>query len=335
MPEKNPAVSVIIPVYNAEKYIGDCLTSLANQTFADFEVIVVDDCSSDNSRAVVENFFATFGDRLKFAKLSANSGFPGIPRNVALEAARGDYVYFLDADDLLTANALEELFVVAEKFQADVVHAEKCLAFFDADGVEGAEAVSFQEGEFVTEPTLETFDIAARIDAFTQKKFLWWAWNKLFRRRFLRENKITFPAMRCFEDFVFVLKCIVAAKNYVRVPSVNYYYRVRDDSISHRSDGLAKFFDNVLAVVKSMDDFMAGEKFFADNPNYRYALTDFFVRERLGNFAEKTFLQSGYDAGEVFEFFRDEIFSRKPEDNVAFTAYLFVAMNILKLKADS
>lgn len=324
-------ISVIIPVYNAEKYIGECLTSLARQTFADFEVIVVDDCSTDNSRAVVENFFATFGDRLKFATLSANSGFPGIPRNIALEAVRGDYVYFLDADDLLTATALEEYFIVAEKFQADVVHAEKYFEFTDAGGLNCAEVVSLQTGEFVTEPTLETFDITARLDAFMQKKFLWWACNKLFRRNFLRDNKIIFPATKGFEDFVFVLRCLVAAKNYVRVPNVSYFYRIRDDSISHGDDGLAKFFDNMLAVVKSMDDFMANEKFFADNPNYRYALTDFFVQERLGTFERKIFLEAGYDAGEVFAFFRDEIFSRKPEDNVAFTAYLFVAMNILKL----
>ena len=123
MTEKNPAVSVIVALYNAEKYIGECLTSLANQTLKNFEIIVVDDCSTDNSRAVVENFFAKFGDRLKLAKLNKNSGRPGIPRNFALEAAHGKYVYFLDADDLLTATTLEELHTAAEKFNADVVHA--------------------------------------------------------------------------------------------------------------------------------------------------------------------------------------------------------------------
>ena len=332
MINKNSAVSVIIPLYNAEKYIGECLTSLANQTLQDFEIIVVDDCSTDNSRAVVENFFAKFGDRLKLATLNKNSGRPGIPRNFALEAARGKYVYFLDSDDLLTDTALEELYVAAEKFNADVVHAEKCLAFFDSDGISGAEAVSFQTGEFVAEPTLENLDISERVDGFIRKRYMWWACNKLFRRKFLADNEITFPATRIFEDFVFVLKCLVAAQNYLRVPNVSYYYRTGIQSQSHNDSNTARFFGDILAVVKSLDDFMSGNKFFNDNPHYKYSLLDFFMRERLGNFAEKIFLQEGYDAGEVYDFFHDEIFSHKPEDNVALTSYLFVAFNILKLR---
>ena len=219
---KNPAVTVIVAMFNAEKFIADCLTSMLNQTLQDFEVIVADDCSTDSSLAVVQNFLPEFGDRLRILTLSKNSGCPGIPRNFALEAARGKYVYFLDSDDLLNETALEELFGVAEKFHADVVHAEKCIAFTDAGGQLQAEVVSNQTGKFVTEPTLETFDIAQRVTDFSRKRFLWWACNKLFRRKFLVDNKIKFPAVSTFEDFVFAFECLVAAKNYVRVPFVSY-----------------------------------------------------------------------------------------------------------------
>ena len=333
MAKKNkPALSVIIPIFNAEKYIGETLTSLAAQTFKDFEVIVVDDCSTDNSCAVVENFSATFGDRLKIAKLSKNSGCPGIPRNFAMEAARGKYVYFLDADDLLSETALEELCNVAENFNADVVHAEKTFAFFDEDGISCAEPISFQTGEFVTAPTLETFDLEKRVTDFVNKRYLWWACNKLFRRQFLLDNKIKFSAIKTFEDFVFTFMCLVAAKNYVRVPFVNYYYRVRKNSLSHESRDAVELSTIMIKVVGELDNFMNGRKFFRENYQCRYALLDFFIRERLEVIAKNFFVTSKLEPAEVFDFFREKIFSAMQNDNAALTSYLFVAAALSSLK---
>ncbi|MBQ4404401.1 MAG: glycosyltransferase [Selenomonadaceae bacterium] len=329
-----PAISVIIPMYNAEKYIGDCLTSLANQTFKDFEVIVADDCSTDNSCAVVEKFFSVFGGRLKLGKLSRNSGYPGIPRNFALEAARGKYVYFLDSDDLLIDTTLEKLYNTAENFNADVVHAESCFTFPDGAKKIDATPKSFQTGEFVTEPTLETFDLGQRVTDFARKRYVWWAWNKLIRRKLLSDNKITFPAIKTFEDFVFAFECLVAAKNYVRVPFVGYCYRVRDDSSSHKAGDGSDFMEILIKVVKSLDDFMNGKKFFIDNPQYKHMLTDFFMQERLKIFAE-SFLGGNYTIGEIYNFLYKEVFSRNPQDNVALTAYLFIAASLSKLNKNN
>lgn len=327
----NPAISVIVAMYNAEKYVGECLTSLANQTFQNFEIIIVDDCSTDSSCALVENFSAKFGDRLKLAKLTKNSGCASVPRNLALQTACGKYVYFLDSDDFLTETAFEELYTVAEKFRADVVHSEKCLAFFDEDGKSSAEVISNQAGNFVTEPTIETFDIGERVTAFTQKKFLWWACNKLIRRKLIVDNQITFPTLRSFEDFVFAFKCLTVAKNYVRVPFVSYYYRIRKNSLSHEVADGVEMSIAAIEVVKSLDNFMGGRKFFRDNPQYRYAMLDFFVQDRLEIIAENFFVASNLSPAEVFNFFREKIFSLKPEENVALTSYLFVAANIFKL----
>ena len=91
-----PKISVIIPLYNAEKYIGDCLESLLVQTFQDFEVIVVDDCSTDNSVAIVQSYAEKFGGRLKIARTKKNSGGGGyVPRNLGLNLSRGEYIFFL------------------------------------------------------------------------------------------------------------------------------------------------------------------------------------------------------------------------------------------------
>ena len=253
-------------------------------------------------------------------KLSKNSGAPAIPRNFALNKARGKYVCFHDADDLLTETALEELYNVAENFNADVVHVEKCIAL--KNGI--AEVASFQTGEFVTEPTLETFDIGERVTGFTQKRYVWWACSKLFRRQLLIDNKIKFPSISVFEDMAFTFMCLVAAKNYVRVPFVSYFYRMREDSLSHEAINGLNFMNNLCGVVKSADDFMRGRKFFVENPQYRYLFMDFFVKERLEIFSQKL-LASNYNVGEVYDFFYKNIFSKNAQDNAAFTTYLFVA----------
>ena len=177
MNEKIPAISVIIPMFNAEKYIEQCLDSIADQTFEDYEVIVVDDCSTDRSVALTEAFYERkIGGRSQFhlLKLPENSGGASIPRNQALKLARGKYVTFVDSDDLLIDNALEILFNVAEKFQADVVDAEKFFVRRDGFGINtnsGMTVTSWQTAPFVNKPTLETNDIDERVVAFCQRRF--------------------------------------------------------------------------------------------------------------------------------------------------------------------
>ena len=123
-----PKISVVIPLYNAEKYIRQCLVSVLASKFQDYEVLVVDDCSTDNSVAEVEKLAPYFGERLKILSTDKNSGGPGIPRNVGIENAAGKYVTFIDNDDLFTTNALRDMYDAAEQTQADVIHAEKFLA---------------------------------------------------------------------------------------------------------------------------------------------------------------------------------------------------------------
>ena len=118
-------ISVVIPLYNAEKYVRECIISLLAQTFQDFEVIFVDDCSTDNSVAIVESYAPKFGGRLTLAKMEKNSGSGALPRNKGLSLAKGEYIQFLDADDTLIPTALEELYTLAKEYDADVVYCEK------------------------------------------------------------------------------------------------------------------------------------------------------------------------------------------------------------------
>ncbi|MBR1807746.1 MAG: glycosyltransferase family 2 protein [Selenomonadaceae bacterium] len=173
-----PAVSVIIPLYNAEKYIGECLDSILAQTFQDFEVIVVDDCSTDSSAQVVESYMPKFDGRLRLERTLANSGSPGLPGNMGVRFSRGEYLLILDNDDAITPDAIEKLYTTAKDFDADVVACEKYYQvptqfFNDAEVLAKIQPYSYQRGGFVDKPTLIEFDVAKRVVDCTQKRFLW------------------------------------------------------------------------------------------------------------------------------------------------------------------
>ena len=152
-----PAISVIIPLYNAEKFVGECLESLLQQSFQDFEIIVVDDCSTDNSVKVVESYQKFFGDKLKIFSTKKNSGSPGTPSNLGVKFSRGEYIFFMDNDDAITKTALEELYLLAKNFSADVVNCEKYFYVQTEQNLLGRNDYKitwYNSQDFVDAPTL-------------------------------------------------------------------------------------------------------------------------------------------------------------------------------------
>ena len=329
--KKLPAISIIVAMYNAERYIAPCLTSLLSQTFQDFEVIVVDDCSTDNSASVVKNFIEHFDGSLTLLKTKRNSGTPGLPRNLALKSARGKYITFFDSDDLLTQTALEELFNAAENNNAEVIHAEKYLEM--VDGSNQAHMRTFQAPPYVDKPTVETDDLGDRIERFTQKKFLWWACNKLFRRDFLSKNKIVFPNMTSFEDLIVTFCCVIRAKTYVRIPNAFYIYRTRPDSLSHGGRHPFEITTNLIEAIKVMDSFMGEMEFFRQNPKYRYMAIDYFVQSRVNIISHNLYAQT--KPYEVDEYLRRRIFNVNPNENIPLITYLFSNANVCRLQIEA
>lgn len=327
---KTCGISVIVAMYNAEQYVRQCLDNLLAQTFKDFEVLVVDDCSLDNSYAVVESYVPKFEGRLKLSRMKKNSGCPGMPRNAVLPYARGKYVTFLDSDDFFATNALEELYKVAEETNADVLHSEKFFAFKDGD--DRVIVDTYQHEPFARTPTLDTEDIGQRVVKLIRHQTLWWACNKLFRKDFLIKNDIEFPNIRAWEDLVFSFYCIARAKNYVRIPHIFYFYRVREDSLSHEMKNGEKVISYMLGAAQALDRYMGKTKYFIENPEYRYAMMDWYIQGRMQAVCYYVFEVEKQDPAYLYRLFRKTLAATKVSDFQMFASMFFAIASDLKFR---
>ena len=275
-----PAISVVIPLYNTENYIGECLNTLLAQTFTDFEVVVVDDCSTDNSVAVVESYMPQFGGRLTLLHMAENSGGGALPRNKGLNFSRGEYIFFADSDDLLTKTALAELYTLAKEYDADVIHCEKN---FEADDDGGnVRLVTHQSGELVENPTLETEVLERRVNDMLERDIWGAPWCKLVRRNFLIENELFFQNVRPCQDYLWTLSLLFFAEKFLRVPNAVYLWRQTKKSTirgNAEEDKFNLWLNPVLLGLKGLDKSMGKLEFFRNNAQFRYAVLAFVVKK--------------------------------------------------------
>ena len=289
-----PQISVIIPLYNAEKFIRECLLTVYSSEFKDYEILVVNDCSTDNSVAEVKKLQPHFDGRLKLFSTKKNSGGAGIPRNVGIKNSVGKYITFIDNDDMILPNALGDFFEAAEKFQADVVYAEKIFTFKEnlTDKIFDI-MITGREEDLVDEPTLESEDLKVRIQRDIDRKFFILPWGKFYRRDFLVNNKIDFPQMRYSEDVTFCFKCLCLAKNYLRVPFVANIRRHRKESAGHTVSDIRTIIQIWLKIfstnINILDEFMLKLKFFQNNPDCQLAVLKHYITVHL-EIVKKLFL---------------------------------------------
>lgn len=279
-PPLNCAVSVIIPMYNAEKFVRQCLISVLASKFTDYEVLVIDDCSTDNSVDEVKKVLPHFDGRLKLLSTEKNSGGASVPRNVGINHAVGKYLTFVDSDDMLVPTALGEFFKLAEKFQADVIHTEKFL-YFREEAEDKSFKLDFTTENLIEEPQLESAELGERIRRYITGEFFWSTWGKFYRRELLIKNKILFQHMQLSEDMIFCFKCLCLARNYLRVPNVTNIYRLREGSMSHKnlnpSEGIKRWLSVVTSGTSNLDKFMGEQSFFQQNPEAQRAVEKFFL----------------------------------------------------------
>ena len=329
-----PAISVIIPMYNVEKYVAECLDSLLAQTFQNFEVIVVDDCSTDNSVEIVESYAPKFDGRLKLVSMEENSGYAGFPRNKGIELARGEYLYFLDPDDTITPTALEELYTAAKYYNADVVHCEKYYFvpdefYNDSEYRKTLKPYSWptEEKIYITQPTFLTNDFEKRIKDFSQRTLTWSVWVQLIRRDFLVDNEIRFLNVNK-QDIIFTICELCCAQNYLVVPNIFYYYRVREDSRTKEKLDVSQTIHRYTSVLKQginyLDEFLNRRELFANRSDLKYTLFDIFSLLMLYHLNE---IYHDIPAHEL-----DELLRKEFDDSAALKAYFFNKMNLYRLQ---
>ena len=288
---KLPAISVIIPLYNAEKYIGECLNSILSQTFQDFEVIVVDDRSTDNSVAVVQGYAPKFNGRLQIMQTQKNSGGGGyVPRNIGLKLSRGEYICFVDADDFIIETALEIFYMAATQFNADIVYTsayylyysnEKFATIFDVE-TSLMKQENYEEKITVTidEPNKNLYRLLLKGE---YGGLFHMPWVKFVQRTLLIENKIEFPKIISGGDFIWSIQLLYHSKRFLRLPIALYFYRddtpesvTRKKHISNKQ--ISKCISAFLMGAKALQDLSEEVKILKQNPFYfRAAMIPFFV----------------------------------------------------------
>ena len=209
-----PKLSIIIPVYNIEKYISNCLDSILSQSFEDFEVICVNDGSTDDSLSELQKYR---NDERVIIIDKKNEG-SGVARNSALAIARGEYVFFVDGDDWIEENSLQKMVDEADRLKTDIL-VFGGLSYYEGKGQNGGYSANKLPKKYLNK-VVGAKDIEKDIFKFPST-----AWTKLYRREFLQKNGIKFQEIKVGQDQLPFFHSMILAERIAIFPQNLYCYR--------------------------------------------------------------------------------------------------------------
>lgn len=216
----NPKISVIVPVYNAAKYLDECIISIINQTINDIEIIIVDDCSTDGSKDIILKYI--HDPRIKFLAIEKNSGV-SYARNTGLKCAKGEYIGFVDSDDFISNDMFEKML----KSNSDIISCgyKKC----DDEG----NVIS--NHPFPLKSLKSHEEICKALSTAHETRFIWFACRNLYKRELITENKIQFnEKLKIGEDSLFNMYSFYYANSVSVINESLYYYRSNPNSITSK-----------------------------------------------------------------------------------------------------
>ncbi len=235
----NPLISVVIPVYNVENYLRQCLDSVINQTYKNLEIICVNDCTADSSDKILEEY-ARRDSRIIIKKNPKNLGL-GLSRNEGIKIAKGKYIHCLDSDDWMALNAYETLL---EYFQDDVDAVR--FPYISHDEITHKEEYIGYSGEEFLYKKVNIYNTPNCLRVWSPS-----AWIKIYSRDFIINNSLYYNDYRCLEDIEYSVQSVLKAKNIIFIDTPLLHYRAnRKNSLLSQKTG---FINNIVKDTISTD----------------------------------------------------------------------------------
>lgn len=221
MGKNKPLVSIIVPIYNAEKYLQMAIESVLNQTYENFELLLINDRSTDNGKEICEKY-AENDNRIKLLENNTENHGPGPTRNIGLDNAKGEFIYFMDADDWIDKRLLQSALLRMQETDADIVQFG-----FMHEQINKEPIVYCRKGN----DTLTREDIKNNFLSFWNENNVS-LWLQFFKRETVKE--IRFENIINGEDVCYVMDALANAEKIAYISKAFYHYRVALGSTSHR-----------------------------------------------------------------------------------------------------
>jgi len=218
-------VSIIIPVYNVEKYLEECLESVVNQTLREIEIIAINDGSTDSSLSILEKYELRYNN---FKIINQDNKGISAARNAGLRACSGKYIYFLDSDDFIDINAMEYCYKEAEKYNLDILTFDSKV-FHDKDYKGEKSNESYTRFNKLDEKVMTGEDFYVYSNA--KKAYKSTVWLNFYNTEYLKENNLYFYDGIVHEDEIYTLSSYLMAKRLKYIPKEFYNRRIRTDSV--------------------------------------------------------------------------------------------------------
>ncbi len=260
-------ISIVVPVYNTAKYLKENLDSITEQTLSDIEIICIDDGSTDDSLKILYDY-AKKDSRIKV--LRQTNQFAGVVRNNGMKKAKGEYIIFLDSDDVFEKDMLEKMYSAALVNQLDVT-------------VCRSNQFDNQSGSIKETPWTIRKELLPDKKVFSAKDiqrdffnvFVWWPWDKLYKKSFLDDVGIEFQSLRTTNDLFFCVSTVLVAERIGYIDNILVHHRIHEDNSLENTR--TKSWDCFYKALRKVRDFMCArnifERFEQDYVNYCLAFS--------------------------------------------------------------
>lgn len=221
----NPLISLIIPCYNVQEYIEDCIESIMKQSYSNFEIIAVDDRSKDNTFTILSKL-SSIENRLKVIRNTGTIGGASYARNLGIKASNGDYIAFVDSDDIISNNYLKDFVLQLNEYSFDIVTCHS-INFYEKPNINNIQLHTLNPIQCHTiNDILENFDKMGSV--------AYCLWGKIIRTEIIKKNNIIMDTkIHVMEDGAFMMDVYSCSKSLSIIPQYNYYYRLREKSLIH------------------------------------------------------------------------------------------------------